>query len=100
MRELMNNGNVLGFLDGDNHPGGALIISSYNIPCTKPGKRIMEMFPTSVLSSIMKDGFARKVMELLGPYRGWVGGVFAPGDVSVGDRVFVNVAPTTPPLPE
>ncbi len=103
LRELMNNGNVLGFLKEGQASGvgvPALILSSYNQPCTKPGKRLLDMFPSLVLSPLLVGSFAIQTKEVLEPYRGWLGGVFSPGVVSLGDRVFVNQALTTPPLPE
>jgi hypothetical protein len=100
VRGLMNNGNVVGFI-GEEREGlpAATIISSYNTPCTKPGTGLLKLLPELANYTSITGNFAKGVQGLLGPYHGWLGGIFSPGEVRVGDSLFVNQAPTTPELP-
>lgn len=97
VRALMDNGNIVSFIppeeteQGSPPPDASLIISSYNKPCGTPGQRAK-----SLMGKSAPEGLA-KHLEL---YRGWLAGVYNPGIVEVGSSLEVNVAPTTPPLPE
>lgn len=96
VRELMGNGNVLTFVPPEetepgSPPDASLIISSYNKPCGIPGQRAKSLMGKSAPEGLIKH------LEL---YRGWLAGVYAPGVIEVGSSLEVNVAPTTPPLPE
>jgi hypothetical protein len=101
LRQNMNNGNVVGFLGSDSDfSRAAIIVSSYNTPCAKPAWRLRELFPEIEEPQVHEETFSKSIKKVLSPYHGWLGGVFSPGEVHVGDKVFVNIAPTTPPLPE
>jgi acid phosphatase family membrane protein YuiD len=101
LRGKMNNGNIIGFLgsDGD-FSRAAIIVSSYNTPCAKPAWRLRELFPEIEEPQVHEETFSKSIKKVLALYHGWLGGVFSPGMITIGDKVFVNVAPTTPPLPE
>ncbi len=98
LSEVAEPGNILVFTNSEDEATAAVRLSEYNPPCIKPMRKLFATLEALGLSSDLTTAeLGKRFKEAGHNRRGWVGSVYSPGNIALGQGVSLYKPLTTPP---